>query len=70
MITQKINYKTNLEKRITSDLKLLKDEEIFDRATYKNIKAVRSRPGSLYRLGMNCHLYVQFCQLLVHLPTN
>ena len=38
-------------KRITSDLKLLKDEEIIDKATYKNIKPAESRPGVLYRLG-------------------
>ena len=36
---------------VTSDLKILKDEEIIDKATYKNIKPVRSRPGVLYRLG-------------------
>ena len=34
---KEINYITNLEKRITSDLKLLKDKEIIDKATYKNI---------------------------------
>ena len=33
-----INYITTLERKITSDLKLLKDEEIIDKATYKNIK--------------------------------
>ena len=48
---KEINYITNLEKKITSDLKLLKDEEIIDKATYKNIKPVGSRPGVLYRLG-------------------
>ena len=48
---KEINYITNLEKRITSDLKLLKDEEIIDKATYKNIKPVGSRPGVLYELG-------------------
>ena len=37
--------------RITSDLKLLKDEEIIDKVTYKNIKPVGSRPGVLYGLG-------------------
>ena len=30
---KKINYRTNLEKRITSDLMLLKDEEIIDKVT-------------------------------------
>ena len=48
---KEINYITNLEKRISSDLKLLKDKEIIDKATYKNIKPVGSRPGVLYGLG-------------------
>ena len=48
---KEINYITRLEKRITSDLKLLKDKEIIDKATYKNIKPVGSRPGVLYGLG-------------------
>ena len=48
---KEINYITNLEKRITSDLKLLKDKEIIYKATYKNIKPVGSRPGVLYGLG-------------------
>ena len=47
---KEINYITNLEKRISSDLKLLKDKEIIDKATYKNIKPVGSRPGVLYGL--------------------
>ena len=42
---------TNLEKRITSALKLLKIEEVIDNATYKNIKLVGSRPGILCGLG-------------------
>ena len=48
---KEINYIINLEKRITSDLKPLKDEEINDKAAYKNIKPVGSRPGVLYELG-------------------
>ena len=48
---KEINYITNLEKRISSDLKLLKDKEIIDKATYKNIKPVGSKPGVLYGLG-------------------
>ena len=47
---REISYITNLEKRFTSDLKLLKDKEIIDKATYKNIKPVGSRPGVLYGL--------------------
>ena len=46
-VGKEINYKTILEKRITSDPKLLKDKEIIDNATYKNIKPVGSRPGVL-----------------------
>ena len=48
---KEINYITNLNKKITSDLQLLKNEEIIDKATYKNIKPVGSRPGVLYGLG-------------------
>ena len=48
---KEISFTTNLEKRITSDLKLLKDKEIIDKATYKNIKPVGSKPGILYGLG-------------------
>ena len=33
---KEINYIANFEERITSDLKLLKDKEIIDKATYKN----------------------------------
>ena len=48
---KEINYITNLQKTVTSDLKLLKDEEIIEKATYKNIKLVGSRPCVLCRLG-------------------
>ena len=48
---KEINYITNLEKKTTSDLKPLKDEETYDKATYKNMKPVGSRPGVLYGLG-------------------
>ena len=37
------NYIANLEQRITSGLKPLKNEEIIDKATYKNIKPVGSK---------------------------
>ena len=33
-----MNYIKNIEKRITSDLKLLNHDEVFDKATYENIK--------------------------------
>ena len=40
----------NFEKRITSELKLLKNKEIFDKSIYKSTKPVGSRPGILYGL--------------------
>ena len=48
---KEINHIVNLEKRITSELKLLKDKEIIDKFTYKSIKQVGSRPGILYGSG-------------------
>ena len=50
-VGKEINYITNLQKTVTSDLKLLKDEEIIGKATYKSIKLVGSRPCVLCRLG-------------------
>ena len=55
---KKINHIFNLEKRITSELKLLKDKKIIEKSTYKNIKPVGSRPGILYRLGK---IHKEFC---------
>ena len=67
----------NLEKRITSELKLLKGKEIIDKSTYKTIKPVSSRPGTLYELGKihketrnELPPFQLFFKLLVHLPTN
>ena len=51
---KEINHIVKLEKRITSEFKLLKekkDKEIIDKSTYKSIKPVGSRPGILYGLG-------------------
>ena len=48
---KEINHIVNLEKRITSELKLLKDKEIVAKSTYKSIKPVGSRPGILYGSG-------------------
>ena len=48
---KEINHIVNLEKRITSDLKLLKDKEFIDKSTYKSIKPVDSRPDILYGSG-------------------
>ena len=47
----RVNHIVNLGKRITSELKLLKDKEIIDKSTYKSIKPIGSRPGILYGLG-------------------
>ena len=41
----------NLVKIIISDLQPLKNEEIIEKSTYKNIKPVRSKPDVLYGLG-------------------
>ena len=72
-----INCLINLEKRITSELKLLKNKKIIDKLTYKSIKPVGSTPCILYGLlkihketEMDYHLFALFFQLLVHLPTN
>ena len=48
---KEINYLINLEKIVTSKLRLLKNKEIVDKSTYEGIKPVGSRPGILYRLG-------------------
>ena len=71
-----MNHIGNLEKRITSELKLLKDKEIIGKSTYKNIKPVGSRRGILYGLGKfhketrnGIPPFAQFFQLLVYLPT-
>ena len=49
----RVNHIVNLGKKITSELKLLKDKEIIDKSTYKSIKPVGFRPGILYGLGKN-----------------
>ena len=47
---KEINQIVNLEKGITSELKLLKEKEIIDKTTYKSIKPVGSGPGILFGL--------------------
>ena len=44
-VGKEINHIVNLEKRITSEFKLLKDKEIIDKSTCKSTKPVGSRPG-------------------------
>ena len=41
------NHIINIEKRITSELTLLKNKEINDKPSYKSIKPASSRPGIL-----------------------
>ena len=48
---KEINHIVHLEKRITSELKLLKDKELIDKSTYKSIKPVGFRPSILYGSG-------------------
>ena len=75
---KEINHIVNFEKRITSELKLLKDKEIIEKSTYKSIKSVGCRPGILYgsskihlrKLAMDYRLFALFFQLLIHLTTN
>ena len=46
-LVKKFIIQQSLRKKNTSDLKLLKDEEIIDKATYKNIKPVG--PGKVHK---------------------
>ena len=39
-----INHIVNFDKRITSELELLKDKETTEKSTYKSIKSVRCGP--------------------------
>ena len=70
---KEVNHIVNLEKRITSELKLLKDKEIIDKSTYKSIKPVGSRPGILYGLGKihkeTCNGIPPFCPILSAIGT-
>lgn len=50
-IGKEINYITEFERRIPSNLQVLKNEETTDKASYKNIKPVGSKPSILYGLG-------------------
>ena len=47
---KEINHIVNLEKRITLELKLLKDKQIIVKSTYKSTNPVGSRPSILYGL--------------------
>ena len=73
---KEINYITNFQKTITSDLKLLKDEEIIDKAIIRTLNWLGL--DQLFCTGyekctrkpiLDYHLSIQFFQLLVCLPT-
>ena len=72
---KEINHIVNLEMRITSELELLKDEEILDKSTNKIIKPVGSRRGILYGLGKfheeTCSGIPTFCPIFsaIGIPT-
>ena len=74
---KEINHIVNLEKRFTSELKLLKGNKIIDKFFNKSIKSVGSRPDILYGSGKipketrnGLHLFALFFQLLIHLLTS
>ena len=50
VVGKTVKYIINSEKRITSELKLLKHKEIIDESSYKNIKPGDSKANILYRL--------------------
>ena len=72
---KEINHIVNLEKRITSELKLSKVKEIIDKSTYKSVKPVGYRPGILYgscKIHTETHKGLQpFCPILsaINTPT-
>ena len=70
---KEINHIVSLEKRITSELKLLKDKEIIDNSTSKSIKPVGSRTGILYGSGKihkeTCNGVPPFCPILSAIDT-
>ena len=73
---KEINHIVNLEKRVTSELKLLKDKEVIDKSTYKSVKPVgldqafyNVHVKFIRKLAMDYHLFALFFQLLIHLPT-
>ena len=46
-VDKETNHIVDLEERITSELKLLKDKEIIGKSSCKSIKPVGSKPGIL-----------------------
>ena len=65
---KEINRIVNLEKQITSELKLLNDKEIIWKSTYKSIKPVCSTPEISYGLSKihqeTCNGMPPFCPIL------
>ena len=70
---KEINHIVNLEKRITSELKLLTHKEIIDKCTYKSMKLVGSRPGISFGLDKihweTCNGIPPFCPILSAIGT-
>ena len=74
---KEINYITNLEKRITSDHKLLKMKKLLIRLLIRTL--IQLGLDQVFYTGyekctrrrrMDYHLSVRFCQILVCLPAN
>lgn len=51
LTSKESNFIKNLEKTTTTGQELLRNEEIVDKVTYKNVKSLLSRPGIAFLLG-------------------
>lgn len=51
LTSKESNFIKNLEKTTTTGQELLRNEEIVDKVTYKNVKSLLSRPGIVFLLG-------------------
>ena len=67
---KEINHIVNLEKRITSALKLFIDKEIIDKSTLLDQAFYTGQVKFIRKLAMDYHHFALFFQLLIHLPTN
>ena len=64
---KEVNHIINLGKRITTELKLLKHNEIIDKSTHKNVKPVVSGQSILYELDkihMETTYLLSFLQIM------
>lgn len=50
LTSKESNFIKNLEKTTTTGQELLRNEEIVDKVTYKNVKSLLSRPGIVFLL--------------------